>query len=375
MRIGIDARLYGPVAKGLGRYVSELIASLEQVDQENEYVVFLRACNYDEYVPKNPRFRKVLAEHQWYGWREQVLFPLQLLRHRLDLVHFPHFNVPLLYPRPFVVSIHDLILLTFPTTRATTLGPLLYRLKYLAYRLVIGHAATAARAVITMSKYSRQDLLKNFPAVKQNRLHVTYQAVSDRLTATPAEIPARAAALIQPFALYVGNGYPHKNLELLISAFHEFRAGHHDWRLVLVGADDYFYRRLTEHAVRVGAAEEVNFFGRATDEELAALYARASLYVFPSLYEGFGLPPLEAMCHGVPVLSSDATCLPEVLGDAAQYFDGHDQHALAMAMGRLAGDDATRADLVARGRRQCALYSWHRLGEETLQIYRDALNR
>jgi glycosyltransferase involved in cell wall biosynthesis len=365
--------MYGPVAKGLGRYVSELIASLEALDQDNDYFVFLRACNFDEYVPKNPRFRKVLAEYPWYGWREQVLFPLQLLRHRLDLVHFPHFNVPFLYSRPFVVTIHDLILLAYPTPRATTLGPLLYRLKYLAYRLVIGHAAQSARAVITVSKFSREDLLKHFPRVKPNRLFVTYEAVSAALAATPAEIPARAAALSAPFALYVGNSYPHKNLETLVTAFIEFlAAGHADWRLVLVGSKDYFYTCLADRARELGAGDEVIFFGRATDEELAALYARAGFYAFPSLYEGFGLPPLEAMCHGVPVLSSDATCLPEVLGDAARYFDGRDAHALAQAMGELAGDPAARADLAARGRAQCALYSWRRLGEETLRIYQSS---
>ncbi|MFC1639085.1 glycosyltransferase, partial [Patescibacteria group bacterium] len=123
MKIGIDARFYGSLGKGLGRYVSELIAGLERLDRDNEYVVFLRRENYDEYEPQAPNFSKRLAEIPWYGWREQLLLPGLLKRERLDLMHFTHFNVPLLYRRPFVVTVHDLILLQHPTTRASTLGP------------------------------------------------------------------------------------------------------------------------------------------------------------------------------------------------------------------------------------------------------------
>src|SRR5258708_3370943 len=117
MRIGIDARFYGSVGKGLGRYTSELISHLEKIDNGNDYVIFLRASNFKSYVPKNPRFTKVLAEFPWYTWSEQVRYPKLLNSHMLDLMHFPHFNVPFFYRKPFVVTVHDLILLSHPTTR------------------------------------------------------------------------------------------------------------------------------------------------------------------------------------------------------------------------------------------------------------------
>jgi glycosyltransferase involved in cell wall biosynthesis len=120
MRIGIDARFYGSLGKGLGRYTEKLIFHLEAIDTDNEYVVFLRRENFDEYIPRSPRFRKVVAQYAWYGLSEQTLFVLLLYRFRFDLVHFPHFNVPLLYRRPFVVTIHDLILVHYPTLRNIT---------------------------------------------------------------------------------------------------------------------------------------------------------------------------------------------------------------------------------------------------------------
>jgi len=174
MRIGIDARFYGSVGKGLGRYVSELIAQLEELDKENDYFVFLRRANWDEYAPKNPRFTKVLAEFHWYGWSEQVWYPIWLRKFGLDLMHFAHFNVPLLYRRPFVVTVHDLILLSHPTPRATTLGPVLYRFKYLLYRLVIKNALNRAASIVTVSRYSKEQIEKNFPFTRGKNIAVTY---------------------------------------------------------------------------------------------------------------------------------------------------------------------------------------------------------
>jgi glycosyltransferase involved in cell wall biosynthesis len=340
-------------------------------------VIFLRDCNFEDYQPRNRNFRKVRAEYRWYGWREQLLFPRLLKKNRLDLVHFPHFNVPLLYRRPFVVTIHDLILLRFPSTRATTLGPLLFRLKFLAYRFVIRNAVQTARAIITVSEYSRQDIISKFPAAKTKPVHVTYEASSPRVAAASAPNESSRASKIQgPFALYVGNAYPHKNLESLVNAFKRFRnEGHESYRLVLVGSHDHFYERLERHVHSQGVAEHVTFFGRATDPELAELYERAALYVFPSLFEGFGLPPLEAMGHGLPVASSDATCLPEILGEGALYFNGRDEVDIARAMGEIADDAELRRNLIVSGYEQVKRYDWTTCAEKTLDIYRQSINK
>lgn len=376
MRIGIDARFYGSIGKGLGRYTSELISHLEKQVTDDDYVIFLRKANFDEYVPKNPRFSKVLAEFPWYTLREQVLYPSFLAKHRLDLVHFPHFNVPYFYRRPYVVTIHDLILLSHPTTRATTLGPLKYAVKYALYRIAIGRAVRDAKVIVTVSECTKKEILARFPAALKKEITVTYEACATAFRdAAPAHAP-RAEAVNQPFVLYVGNAYPHKNLERLIEAFAEFRKrGHAGHRLVLVGAPDYFYGRLDGEARKRGLNDAVTFFGHATDEELATLYGRAESYVFPSLCEGFGLPPLEAMCKGLPVASSSASCLPEILGDAALFFDPNDPKKIADALEKMTREPALREWLVMKGRANAARFDWNACATETRKAYERALRK
>ncbi len=385
MRIGIDARFFGPVGHGgLGRYTTELIRALEKVDTENEYVVFLRRENFDEYVPASRRFRKVLADFRWYSCAEQIFFPFVLLRERCDLVHFPHFNVPLLYRRPFVVTVHDLILLRFPTLRATTLSPLLYRLKFLAYRIVIRDAVLSSRAVITISKYAKRDILDHY-GISSEKISVTYEAARPFCFFMPADRSWRFFAslnllskeasggksslhdILKPYALYVGNAYPHKNLESLLTAFDRLRDV--SARLVLVGGDDYFYRRIRAYAKRY-AMDRVIFAGAVSDEQLDVLYRYARVSVFPSLYEGFGLPPLEAMAKGSPVLAARATAFPEVLGDAAQFFDPEDPLDLYRALRSIWRDTSLRELLRYRGFVRATSFSWEGMGRETLSVYR-----
>ncbi|MDD5251838.1 MAG: glycosyltransferase family 1 protein [Patescibacteria group bacterium] len=373
MRIGIDARFYGTAGRGLGRYVSELIAHLEDIDRENEYWIFLRQENFGQYVPTNPRFHKVLAEMPWYGWREQLFFPRLLKSYQLDVVHFTHFNVPLLYNRPFVVTIHDLILMTFPTQRMTTLAPIYFGLKRLAYRLVITSALRRARRVITVSEHSKAEIVKYFPFMAKRDITVTYEACSPNLRGNVAAATPRVNDLPHPYFLYVGNAYPHKNLDWLVAAFQSYRRSNHDDRhLVLVGSQDYFGERLRREAEEAGRSENVVFFGMATDAELAALYDGATAYVFPSLCEGFGLPPLEAMCRGVPVVSSKESCLPEVLGEAVLYFDPRDPNSLAAALRQVENDADLRQSLVIKGREQASRYDWKSCAQATAKAYADA---
>lgn len=380
MRIGIDARFYGTLGKGLGRYTEKLISTLEAEDTENEYVVFLSPENYAEYQPENPRFRKALSRSRWYGFSEQLFYPLLLLRHRLDLVHFPHFNVPVLYRRPFVCTIHDLILFHFPTQKATTRSRLFYRLKLIAYRFVLGSALRRARRVITVSHFTKADILRHYPQVSP-KISVTYEAAeafcawlpepeSRRLFAEKGLISGAATGplrdILSPYILYVGNAYPHKNLELIIALAGAFP----EYRFVLVGKEDYFYRRLKKEAAT--APGNVVFAGGLSDRELGAFYRFARLYLFPSFYEGFGLPPLEAMQYGTPVLSSDAGSLPEILGSAARYFDPRDADGAAEALRALLADPIDQERCRTLGRKQAERYSWERMGRETLAVYREA---
>lgn len=377
MKIGIDARFYGSLGKGLGRYTEKLLTHLEHISgDEHSYVVFLRSENFDEYQPANKCFTKVVADYPWYGWQEQLLFPLLLGRYHFDLIHFPHFNVPLLIRQPFVVTIHDLILLHFPTVKASELPPFLYWLKYLAYRTVIAVAIRRARAIFTVSLFTRQDIESGYPFARE-RTFVTLEAAdpycfwlhpdSERhlfLSLGIAESGALAHGLRRkPFVLYVGNAYPHKNLSLLLRVAKALP----ETIFLCVGKEDYFYRSFQEQ-VRASGAKNIIFSGYVDDHALGALYRRATAYFFPSLYEGFGLPGLEAMNHGTPVVAARAGSLPEIYGDAAIYFDPEDVRECILAL-KKALSGLTRPSLQARGFSQVGKFSWDRMARETLRLY------
>ncbi len=368
MRIGIDARFFGPgIGTGIGRYSQRLIEELEHIDLVNEYRVFLRRENIDLYRPANPRFTKVLAPWRWYTLDEQIHFPRAVRRERVDFTHYLHFNVPLTAPRPFIVTIHDLILSKFPTQRASTLEPATYWFKQLAYRAVIRRAVSRSLRVITVTDFTRQDIADHF-GYPRERIDMTYEGY---------DVPSQAgndARLVprgvrSPYVICVGNAYPHKNLERLVDAFSVVRSRRRNVQLVLVGREDYFYRRLEEYVTNKGYGDFVVFTGYVDDDVLDTLYRGAALCVFPSLYEGFGLPGIEAMARRVPVVAARASCLPEVYGDAAHYFDPLDVGDMTQAIGRVLDDTAYAGILRERGAVQSSKYHWRRMAEQTLTVY------
>ncbi len=369
MRIGIDARFFGTGSKGLGRYTQQLILHLERIDSDNEYVIFMRRENWDEYQPSNPRFCKVLADFGWYGLAEQLLFPLVLLRQKCDLMHFGHFNVPLLYRRNFVVTIHDLILLSFPTVRASTRNSWVYRLKFAAYKLVIASAIARAKQILAVSEFTRRDILRHYPTAK-GKIVVTHEAAMapiDNFAQIDATTLSEKYGIIKPYLLYVGNAYPHKNLERLIDAFVASKSAQ-THQLVLVGKNDFFYRRLMG-SVPQQHRKSVLMLPDVSDVALAALYVHAVAFVFPSLYEGFGLPPLEAMSYGTPVISSNHDCMREILGDAALYFDAGSKLEIAAAIDEIAQNQKLRKQLSTKGFAQVGHYSWERMTRQTREVY------
>lgn len=372
-RIGIDARFFGPIGKGLGRYTQKLIENLEIVDQDNQYFVFLGKDNFEEYQPKNPNFQKVLADFRWYTLAEQLRMPLLLYRYKLDLVHFPHFNVPILYFRAFVITIHDLILLHFPTVRASTLGPLKYWFKFVAYRLTIFSAIKRSKRIIAVSRFTKEDIQEHY-GVKPERIVVTYEAC-DVSQSTPVSSDGAVLekyGIIKPYFLYVGNVYPHKNPERLVLAFKKLQDIGKAERLVFVGGDDYFYSRLKEFTKEQGV-KNVIFAGFVPDGELDALFRNSVAYVRPSLYEGFELPPLEAMSKGVPVISSRHESALEILGDSAAYFDAYDSDDILRAIEEISQNKELRKELTEKGYLQVAKYSWKKMAVETFEIFKNAL--
>lgn len=369
MNIGIDARFYGSIGKGLGRYTQKLIENLEKVDQENQYVVFLRQENFDEYKPQNKNFQKALADYPWYSFSEQLFFPRLFRKYKFDFVHFPHFNVPFTYRRKFVLTIHDLILIHFPTLRGTTLNPFYYWIKYAAYKFVIWNAVRRAKSIVAVSEFTKNDILTEYPCAK-NKINVTYEACEEthKTSVKYSQLVLQKYGIIKPYLLYVGNAYPHKNLERLVDAFTEVLKKNSDMQLVLVGKEDFFYARLKEY-VRNKNFQEILFLGFVPDQDLDALYRYAEIYVFPSLYEGFGLPPLEAMAKGIAVVSSNHPCMKEILGNAAFYIDARDTEKITHGILQVLSDDNLKQNLIQKGYEQTKKYSWNKMARETLAVY------
>jgi glycosyltransferase involved in cell wall biosynthesis len=286
------------------------------------------------------------------------------------------------------VTIHDLILTHFPTLRATTRSRFSYYFKDLSYRLVIFSALRRARRVITVSQFTKADIVQKFQ-VPPERIAVTYEGVANLAKGRDSLFVAKLDSqevlsqyhIPDRFLLYVGNAYPHKNLETLLRVFSRLRAERPELHLVLVGKIDYFYERIRLAAAALNLWQKENrnsaviFPGYVPDAQLEIFYGAARVYVFPSLYEGFGLPPLEAMAKGCPVVSSDRASLPEILGDAALYIDPTSQTDMSAKIRSVLDDQALRSDLIARGREQAKKYSWWQCAYDTLAAYRAAMER
>jgi len=369
MRIGIDARFYGPKQKGLGRYVQKLVESLEKIDSKNQYVIFLRKKSWSKFQPKNKNFKKILADYRWYGFKEQFLFPSKIYKQKLDLMYFPHFNIPIFYFKSYVITIHDLILKKFPTRRASNLNYFLYLFKNFAYRLIILSAIKRAKKIIAVSSYTKKDIIKYFK-ISSNKIKVIYEgAPTLSCHSCPPSCHSRAGGnlLRKPYLLYVGNAYPHKNLERLILVFNRLNKKN-NLRLVLVGELDYFYRKLQKLAKN---NKNIIFTDFVSDKELNSLYQNALLYIFPSLCEGFGLPPLEAMSYGVAVVCSNNSCLPEILDKSVLYFDPYSKKDILNKIQYLLNNPKDRQKLVSNGFKTIKKYSWSKMGQEISDVFED----
>lgn len=369
MRIGIDARLFGTrTGGGIGRYVAELVTHLQAIDTTNSYVLFLGKDNFHECVITNPNFTKRLVNAPWYSVAEQRVMPREVAGAHVQCMHYPHWNVPLLSRVPFVVTIHDLILVEDPTSaHATTRNPLLHGLKYVGFRMALERAVHGSRHIIAISEYTKASLLTHF-RIASGKISVVHNGVGKPLD--DAGVNLRALGVYDPYVLYVGNAYPHKNIETLVHAFSLFRAGHSDAQLVIAGRRDAFSQRLEREARDLGIpSRAIRFVDYPSDTELAALYRHAKLFMFPSRIEGFGIPPLEAMSYGTPVAAAHAASLPEVLGDHVRYFAPDDIEALAELMtDALSGTLANERELAA-AKRHAAEYRWDVTARMTLEIY------
>jgi glycosyltransferase involved in cell wall biosynthesis len=366
VRIAIDARKLHDF--GIGTYVRNLLRELSRQDPRTEFVVLCRPQDRPSIDGLGPNFRAVPESAATYSLREQYRLPLHLRRERIDLFHAPHYVLPPLTPCRSVVTIHDCIHLTFPEY-------LPGRLAHAYARAVLWAAVRRSDRVLTVSEASKRDILRFFN-VSAAKVEVIANGIDERFSAVPPEeeiARVRERYLLHdPFLLYAGNIKPHKNLERLIDAFHRLRErGFDALRLLIIGNEVSKYPTLRRTVHHHKLHTHVRFLGFVPDQMLAILYRLADVFVFPSLYEGFGLPPLEAMASGTPVVTSNVSSLPEVVGDAALLVDPYDPDAIASAIERILRDPALRADLVARGLARAREFSWERSVRRIRQVYEE----
>jgi glycosyltransferase involved in cell wall biosynthesis len=317
-----------------------------------------------------PAFEPIVAQAGHYSATEQVSIPWLVRKARADLFHAPHYVVSPFTHCPTVVTIHDCIHLRFPQYLPNR-AALVYA------RWMMRSAAHRARRILTVSQASKGDIL-SYLGVPASKVDVIYNALDERIATPPtAEDLARVRErflLTDPFVLYAGNIKPHKNLDRLIEAFARVRE--HvpgDLKLLIIGDEISKYQNLRRLVHRCQLHQHVRFLGFVSDATLAALYRMAAVFVFPSLYEGFGLPPLEAMASGAPVVTSNVSSLPEVVGDAALLIDPLDAGAIAEAIRRILTDTTLREDLIRRGHERVHAFSWERSVARVRQTYFDVV--
>lgn len=366
-RIGIDGRLWSE--SGVGRYIRNLVLKLSKIDQDNQYFILLQRQSLGIKLPKN--FTKVEVNIPWYSISEQTDLPRILKKLKLDLVHFPHFNVPIFYEGKFVVTIHDLIHQHFKMQRASTLNPLIYYFKHLAYKKVFASALKKSEQIITVSEFVKGQLREECN-VSGRKIIITQEGVeenildlSERMTEKDIKGVLSKFKVSPPFIFYVGNAHPHKNVEGLIEAFLTLRKNYQYLKLVLSGSDHYFWKKIREKYNH----RDIIYTGFIIDPELVALYKSAQCFVMPSFEEGFGIPLLEAMASNCPVASSIAGSLPEVGGNAALYFDPKNIDDMVEKIMFVLNNLNIRKELIGRGQKRFKQFSWDKLAKETLKIY------
>jgi len=371
MKIGIDARFYGPRVGGggIGRYVAELVTHLQELDQENEYIIFLKKENFHECKITNPNFYKKMVDVHWYGLKEQMVMPREVRLSKVDFMHYPHWNIPLFSRVPFIVTVHDLILIEDKhSARSSTRNKILHGFKYAIFRTVLENAIHRSKHILTVSSYSKEAILKHF-GIRQDKITVTPNGIIPALN--NKNISLTKMGVYEPYFLYVGNAYPHKNLETMLEAFADFSEKIPYVQLVIAGRRDMFSKKLEKYARELGVNQErLRFIDLPSDDEISALYRSSNLFIYPSKLEGFGMPPLEAMSYGTPVAAAFASSLPEVLGSSAHYFNPEEADQLEKIMIEAIKNPELIRSKVEAGKEQVKKFTWKNLAEKNLAEYK-----
>ncbi len=379
MRIGIDARLYGLEHAGLGRYVMRLVEEVLKLDKKNTFVLFLNSAHADKFKNRK-RVKVVTTNIPIYSLAEQLILPFVFSKEKLDLLHVPHFNAPLIYDGKMILTIHDLIKHDSKGPETTTRHRWLYTIKRLGYLALTNGIAARAEHILVPSNFVKTDVVKRLH-VPSERVTVTYEAAAgsikeDVLSDEEKIKTLNKYHLTQPFIVYTGSVYPHKNLDVLVNAIEKHNQNKEvDLELALICSRSVFWERLSKKINDRNLQDRIKLLGFIADDDVSKLYSLALALVHPSKMEGFGLTGLEAMSIGLPVISSNASCLPEVYGDAALYFNPNDVDDLVSCLETFIKDQELRSGMATKGYLQARKYSWQQMAKETLSVYKQILSK
>jgi glycosyltransferase involved in cell wall biosynthesis len=371
MRIGIDARALGWA--GLGRYSRNLLKNLvKQAPRDMEFVVFAPAVFSREFS-KMTCVKFVPVTASYYSIREQTIFLASLMQEKLDLMHFLHFNAPVFYRRPSVVTIHDLTRFFFPAQKHKG------QLHQWAYETVFRSAINNSSKIITVSEHTKMDLVRYFPKASGKTVTI-YEGVDTAMFSKDvldgkSQERLKKLGIAKPYLLFVGVWMTHKNLPRLLQAFKKVKEGGFSGSLVITGKGQSHHVDVPDLVKGEGMSDYVILPGKVSDEDLPALFQNAEIFIMPSLYEGFGLPALEALACGRPVVASSVSSLPEILGPAAVYFDPYSVDDMAEKIANLIEDMQKQVELVSAGSLQVQKYNWDICAKETLAVYNSVINQ
>jgi glycosyltransferase involved in cell wall biosynthesis len=388
MRIAIDIRRVNDF--GVGTYIRNIVRALAAIDCETQYFLLgpsdrFREFDFDSHATAccgdtaaaelPPNFFSIPFDHEEESARSLMELDRVLRRTGCDLLHIPHL---FWYPRrarcPYVVTVHDLLAFYQPESNGSQLKRLLHN--FFAHR-----ALEKAARILAVSKFTRNEIVRiyHLPAEK---VAVVYNAIDERFRrghSGPAdrEMMARRYQVTYPYLLYAGNIKPHKNVNRLIEAFSALKAelekegSYPDLKLVIIGDELSKHPDLRRTVIKGAVQNDVRFLGFVPIDVLRVFYDLAKVFVFPSFYEGFGLPPLEAMAHGTPVVTSNVTSIPEVVGSAAVLVNPENVFEIMRAVHRVLLDQSLRDELKERGYQQAKQFSWEEAARRTLDTYRD----
>ena len=374
MRIAIDARAFSWT--GVGRYIRNLLVGLSSIPTKDKYVVLIGKQDiaafhaFKKDVLSN-RFQEHIVTSDYYSLSEQTLFLRQLQSVKADLFHFTHFNVPIGFRKPFVVTIHDVTRFIYPGQQRQSL------VQQVAYEYVFQQAVKRAQVVISVCETTEQEL-RDLPLARTRPIKVVHEGVDDSFRQTIPDVQRSDVRsflrLNGPYILYVGVWMNHKNLHRLLIAFKEVLKQFPDLKLVITGDIAPGYVDLYALVTKLHLKESVILPGFVPQALLPALYAEAKCFIYPSLYEGFGLPPLEAAACGTPVVTSLVSTMPEIMGDAAVYVNPESVDDIARGIILVMQDSYLQQTLKEKGIERVKQFSWKTCAQKTVQIYQEALN-